>query len=116
MSYTMKQDISRDEACQLMVNALMMSFDHAFRLHALDGVTETEMLIQHDIVAAGSSNMSEPVVNAHRKVIKAAVEAVDLHVPFSVAHEALRLSLTKQAQELLAHEEKKQTRRARRRT
>lgn len=95
-------------ACKMMVDALMCSFDHAFRLHALDGQSEAEILITHDIVAAGS-NMSPAVINAHRKVIKTAVEAVDAGVSFSLAHETLRLSLTQQAAELLANEAKHQT-------
>lgn len=108
-------NLSTEQACQLMVNALMYSFDHAYMLHAIDGETETMILITHDIVAAGTSNMSEAVVNAHRKVIKTACAAVDAGVPHAAAHESMRASLTQQAQELLAHEEKKQRPRRQRR-
>jgi hypothetical protein len=107
--------LSRDRACQLMVDALMASFDHAYRLHAMDGQSEDEILITHDIVAAGS-DMSEAIVNAHRKVIKTAIEAVDGGVSFNVAHETLRLALTTQAEELLANEAKQKQPKRRRQT
>jgi hypothetical protein len=82
-----------------LVDDLMHSFDYAYALHA-HGQTEEMMLIRFDIIAAGTGT-PDTIADAHRKVIRSAIEACDLGIPIAAAHPVLRDSLIKNAEDLL---------------
>jgi hypothetical protein len=82
-----------------LVTSLCNTFVDVYRLHA-NGMTETELLIQHDIYAAASEH-AQVIKDAHRKALKSAVAAVDEHVPMPVALVYMRRNLHRKMEELL---------------
>jgi hypothetical protein len=82
-----------------LIKSLLIVFTDAYRLHAT-GVTETELLIQHDIFAAASDHHPS-IKSGHRKALLSAVAAVDKGVPYPVASAYLEKQLRKRFQQLL---------------
>lgn len=74
-----------------ITSMVMTTFFNAYYLHA-NGVSEAELLIDHDITAAGS-DLCADLATASRNTVKAAVAAYDERIPFDEAraHLAQRL-------------------------
>ena len=81
-----------------LVKSLLSVFTDAYKLHA-QGVTETELLIQHDIFAAASDH-HKTIKDGHRKALLAAVAAVDDGVPLPLARAYLEVQLRNKCNEL----------------
>lgn len=83
------------------VEILIRTFFFAYYSH-LNGVSESELLIDFDIEAAYTCT-DKQVAESQRTTIKAAVIAVDARVPFCVAQHHLRSQLTRHIDSLLHH-------------
>jgi hypothetical protein len=81
------------------VTLIMRSFFFAYYAHA-QGASETELLIEHDITAAGSE-VDKGVAEAVRSTIHCAVVALDNGVPFCDAGAYLRQQLCERIDELM---------------
>lgn len=81
------------------VTLIMRSFFFAYYAHA-QGTTETELLIEHDICAAGS-DIDSGVADAVRQTIHCAVVAVDNSVSFTESSLFLRQQLCERIDELM---------------
>jgi hypothetical protein len=75
--------MNKEQFGTALVSAVLSSFEYAYTRHAR-GESLESILIDHDIVSAGS-NIKEPVVKLHRKAIRSACEAVDAGVPLNEA-------------------------------
>ena len=82
------------------VTLIMRSFFFAYYAHA-QGTTETELLIEHDICAAGS-DIDIGVADAVRQTIHCAVVAVDNSVSFTESSLFLRQQLCERIDELMS--------------
>jgi hypothetical protein len=82
-----------------LIKSLLTVFTDAYGLHA-NGATETELLIEHDIVAA-ASNHHPSIIQGHRKALRSAVIAVDQGVPLPEARAFLEKQLRTRLQKLL---------------
>ena len=79
-----------------LTKSLLTVFTDAYQLHA-NGVSETELLIQHDIFAAASDH-HDTIKDGHRKAILSAIAAVDEGVPLPLARAYLEVQLQRKIQ------------------
>jgi hypothetical protein len=99
MKQPKKKPTYSPEFGERLIKSLLTIFTQAYGAH-LNGATETELLIQHDIFAAASDH-HKTIKDGHRKALLSAVSAVDTGVPFPVAHAYLEKQLRTQLKELL---------------
>jgi hypothetical protein len=92
-----KQDKAR--FAQALIDSLVRTFADVYKLHA-KGMTQTELLIQHDIFAA-ATNHAAPIKRAHRAALLSAVDAYDSGVPLRTAAPIMRARLITQAWEII---------------
>lgn len=85
---------------ELLINAVLASFVHAYEKHAA-GDSLDAILIQHDIVAAGS-NVAKPIVDLHRRAIKSACAAHEAGVPLPQAAAYVMKGMVQRVNQMLA--------------
>jgi hypothetical protein len=88
----------RDQIADLLART-MMTFFNAYYLHA-SGTSETELMIDHDITAAGCGACKHCSA-VSRLTIKTAIAAVDEGIPFQVAQSQLASRINKNIDRLL---------------
>jgi hypothetical protein len=82
-----------------LIAELCQTFEFAYTAHQR-GKSELELLIPHDIIAAGTD--TDPViVSAHRKAIRSAVDAFDKGVPMAMARAYMEKQLRAKLQTML---------------
>jgi hypothetical protein len=89
MSSTAQQQAAEQERkfADDLISKIDLTFQRAYYAH-INGVSETELLIDFDIEAAWA-NVDKHIVSVGRKTIKSAVSAVDKRLPFDLAHQYL---------------------------
>lgn len=88
------------KAGEMFIRDVLMSFTYAYRQHQR-GTSVDELLISHDIIAAGS-DAPESMVRAHRCAVLQACDACDHHVSLEIGRDMLLLHLRKQLHEMLS--------------
>jgi UDP-N-acetylglucosamine transferase subunit ALG13 len=94
-----------DQFADKLIDLIDRTFHNAY-LKRMAGVTETELLIDHDIEAA-YHDVDVSVRHAARKTILSACRAVDSAIPFHHAHEFLIDQLHAEIDRLVKKEARK---------
>jgi len=87
------------QAGELFIKQVLGSFTVAYCSHA-SGTSLDALLIQHDIIAAGS-DVPPSIMKAHQRAVQSACEACDKKVPLPIARAALDKSLRLQLEDML---------------
>ena len=82
-----------------LIAELCQTFEFAYVAHGR-GKTELELLIPHDIIAAGT-NTDPVIVSAHRKAILSAIDAFDKGVPMEMARAYMEKQLRARLQKMI---------------
>jgi hypothetical protein len=94
-----KKKRTRRQFAATLIESLMIVFDESY-FRSKSGESETELIIEHDIIAANNDE-PEPIASCHRKAIRSAVAAVAQGVPFELARSYMLFKLNERADELV---------------
>lgn len=86
-----------------LMRVVLLSFRHAYEKHAA-GESLDAILIEHDIVAAGS-DVAKPIVELHQRAIRSACAAVDARVPLPVALAYTIKGMERRVQQMLTDDQ-----------
>jgi hypothetical protein len=79
------------ENAPAIIEELLHSFVAAYKRRS-EGMEENQVLIQFDIIMAGTG-LPKAVITAHRIIVQNAFRAFAAHVPLHIAKEQARLAL-----------------------
>jgi hypothetical protein len=102
---------AQEKFAEDLISLIERTFIRAYTSR-INGMTEDEMLIFHDIEAA-ARNVDKTIVQTCRATIRCAVRAVDSKVQFDQAHQYLVDQLRSKVDKIIKRNNRKQQRRQR---